>query len=95
MVDSGAYYFVACDGRRGDIIRCGTHQPRIGDPDNYFYYMWAETVQGFFLLRQHFVEGQAGPWSLLGEFEVEDPAPTFFETLSEHVRELLDSGELV
>lgn len=94
VAENGAYYFVACDGRRGDIIRCQTFQPDITDFDNYSYYMWVEALQGFFLLRQRFFEGQAHPWELTGEFELDEPGPGAFDWLSDRVRAMLESGEL-
>ncbi len=93
-MDSGAYYFVSADGRRGDIIRCLTYQPEIVNPEDYTFYMWAETLQGFFLLHQRFLEGRAEEWQLAGEFEFEDRGPGAFELLSQKVRAMLDSGEL-
>lgn len=82
------------DGRRGDIIRCQTYQPEIGDPENYVFYLWAETLQGYFLLKQRFLEGRAQEWQLAGEFELEESGPGTFDLLSDEVRAMLDSGAL-
>ena len=83
IVDEGAYYFVASDGRRADIVKCSTHQPEIREPDDYFYYMWVSAVQGYFLLRQRFLEGKAQPWHLVAEIETERRDPAFFDELEE------------
>jgi hypothetical protein len=93
-VDSSAYYFIATDGRRGDIIRCRTFQPEIQDPDDYFFYMWTESIQGHFVLKQRFVGGQGQEWFLIGEVEVDQVGPLAFEELSETIRQRLQSGDL-
>ncbi|MCA9780697.1 MAG: hypothetical protein KC800_28440 [Candidatus Eremiobacteraeota bacterium] len=87
MVDQGAYYFVASDGRRGDIIRCQTHQPGISDPDDYFFYMWVQTLQGYFILKQRFLEGRPQNWSLIGEMTTDEKGPAVFDDWSEILKE--------
>lgn len=83
---------MASDGRRGDIIRCQTYQPEIKNDNDYAFYLWAQAVQGFFLLKQQFVEGRAQQWWLVGEIEGVVPSATQFEELSDHMREVLDAG---
>lgn len=83
VVDEGAYYFVAADGRRGDIIRVQTLQPTIGDPDDYDFYMWVEATQGYFILKQKFLESRPQTWQLIGEVVTERAGPTLFDELSE------------
>lgn len=86
MVDQGAYYFVASDGRRGDIIRCETYQPGIPNEDDYYFYMWVHASQGYFVLKQRFIEGLAQRWQLIGELETDRTGPSVFEDLSELVK---------
>lgn len=85
-MDQGAYYFVASDGRRGDIVRCQTCQPQITDENLYFFYMWVEALQGYFLLRQEFSEGRPQQWQLIGEIEVEERGPWVFDEITEELR---------
>lgn len=94
VVDNGAYYFIAVDGRRGDIIRCQTYQPGIGESEDYYFYMWVQSLQGYFMLRQRFEGGRAGDWQLLGEFETEESGSRVFDLLSDEVVAMLQSGEL-
>ena len=56
VVDHASYYFIATDGRRADIIRCETFQPGIEDEHDYFFYMWVKATQGYFVLKQRFLE---------------------------------------
>lgn len=91
MVDQGAYYFVASDGRRGDIVKCQTHQPEIQNGDDYFYYMWVKAIQGYFVLKQQFLEGQAQQWYLIGEVETEETSPAFFDELTDHLLAQINS----
>jgi hypothetical protein len=87
VVDQAAYYFIATDGRRADIIRCRTLQPNIDDPDDYFYYMWVQATQGYFVLKQRFVEGQPRNWQLIGEMTTEKDGPDVFDEWSDELKE--------
>ena len=87
MVDQFAYYFVASDGRRGDIIRCETLQPGIDDPDDYDFYMWVHATQGYFILKQRFLEGRPQNWQLIGEMTTEETGPFVFDNWSELLKE--------
>jgi hypothetical protein len=93
VVDANLYYFVASDGRRGDIVRCRTLQPPVVDENDYFYYLWAETIQGYFVLRQQFLEGQAQDWLLRAEVEVEERGPWVFDEMSGWLQEMIESGD--
>jgi len=93
VVDSHNYYFVASDGRRGDITRCHTFQPEIEDPEDYYYYLWTEAIQGYFVLRQHFLEGKPQQWFLRAEVETEERGPWVFDEVTEEIKSLLESGD--
>lgn len=95
VVDTGSYYFVAVGGLRGDIRRCRTFQPDIKDPDDYFFFMWVESVQGYFLLKQQFLEGRAQEWYLIAEIITEESGPAFFEELSEAMEQRLKTGQFL
>ena len=87
VVDQGAYYFVASDGRRGDIIRCETLQPGIENPDDYDFYMWVQAIQGYFILKQRFLEGRPQNWCLIGEMITDEKGPAVFDDWSESLKE--------
>lgn len=89
MTAQGSYYFLAADGRRGDIIKCRNIQPPIQDYENYETYLWLKTVQGYFLLRQHFVDGGAQEWRICREIVIEDPSFDSFEEIGDHLEEEL------
>lgn len=67
------------DHRRGDIIKCRPFQPEIRNHDNYASYLWVQTYQGYFVMRQRFVEQHACEWRVVREVEVDDAEPAFFD----------------
>lgn len=48
--------------------------------------MMAHTVQGYFVLKQQFLENQPGPWRIIAEVETEDYGPGVFDELSESLQ---------
>lgn len=61
------YYFMMSDGRRADIIKCRPFQPAIADHDHYHSYLWVNSTQGYFVLSQYFLGGQAEDWKVILE----------------------------
>lgn len=90
VASEGAYYFVMGDCRRADIIKCRTLQPAIADPLDYSSYMWIKAYQGYFLLRQRFVENRAEEWRVIREVEVKEPEFDFFEQYGDRLAVELD-----
>ncbi len=72
---------MAADGRRADIIKCHPFQPEISDHLNYSAYLWVKAIQGYFLLRQRFIEEHPCEWRIVREVEVEDPERDFFDEM--------------
>ncbi len=81
----GSYYFLAADGRRGDIIKCRNLQPPIQDHENYETYLWVKAVQGYYLLRQFFIDGQAQEWRICKEITIDDPNLESFDEVGDHL----------
>jgi hypothetical protein len=83
------------DGRRADIIKCRPFQPSIRDHADYMSYLWVKSLQGCFVLRQHFVEGQAGEWRVILEVEEDRDDFDFFDKAGDEIArrfEELDAG---
>jgi len=71
------YYAILRRGDRIDIKRAFGFQPEIADPSDFHAFMFVETVQGFFVLRQHVVENRPRPWEVWLELVPENPAAFF------------------
>lgn len=94
VASEGAYYFVLGDCRRADIIKCRTLQPAIRDHLNYSSYLWVKAYQGYYLLRQRFVDSHAQEWRLIAEVEVDEPEFDFFDKHGDCLAEELESGKM-
>lgn len=70
-------------GRRLDITKSMSAQPAIVNPDDYFSYMWVKALQGYFLLRQRYVESVAEPWFVVRELKPETDFRFYEEFLDE------------
>lgn len=68
ITEQATYTAYTGRGLRLDITRANTLQPAIQDPDDFHTYMWVEARQGFFLLSQRFVKGEAQRWVVYREF---------------------------
>ena len=79
VTSPGAYYFVLGDCRRADVMKCRSLQPAIRDHADYSAYLWVKAYQGYFVLRQRFVENVPHEWRVIREVEVTDPEVDFFE----------------
>lgn len=58
-------------GRRLDILKSHSVQPPIEDPENFTTFMWLKALQGYFVLRQHYVEKVSEPWYVIQELKPE------------------------
>lgn len=92
VASEGAYYFVMGDCRRGDIIKCRTLQPAIVDLLDYSAYMWIKAYQGYFVLRQRFVDNHAQEWRVVAEVKVEEPDFDFFEQYGDQLAQELEKS---
>ncbi len=89
MATDGAYFFILGDGRRADIVKTRNLQPPITDSEAYDTYMWVKAYQGYFVLRQEFLENQATGWRVVREVEAEDDDRDLFETYGDQLAEEL------
>lgn len=69
LFDAGpdGYYAYLRSGARIDIKHAFNFQPAIDDFDDYFSFMFVESLQGFFLFRQRIVENKPRPWRVCFE----------------------------
>jgi len=89
------YYAILRRGDRLDIIHSLHLQPPVEDPGNYFAFMFVETLQGFFLLRQRVFENRPENWEVYLEITAAEPH-RFFSDACAHwwrAKKLLDGGE--
>ena len=88
------YYALLRRGDRLDIQRVFTIQPPIDDPDDYYAFMFAQTLQGFFVMRQRVIDGKTGNWEVFLEVIPEEPH-RFFAAAQAHwcrIRDRMDGA---
>lgn len=71
------YYAILDGGGRLDIVRVFNLQPPIENDDDYHAFMFVETFQGFYLLRQRVIAGKPKCWETWLRIEPEKPACFF------------------
>jgi hypothetical protein len=81
------YFALLQRGPRIDILRIFNFQPEICDFNDYPTYMFIESMQGFFIMRQDVREGRPGPWIVCAELHPRNPI-AFFAAAHEN-RDLL------
>ena len=67
VVYEKGYYALLRTGRRLDITRIHAFQPGIDDFDDYFGYLFIESIDGFFIMRQRILENRAQMWVAVAE----------------------------
>lgn len=93
IATDGAYYFVLGDRRRADIVKCRSFQPTIRDHGDYAAYLWIKAYQGYFVLRQRFLDHHAGEWRVIREVEVQNADPDFFDSFGDLLVEEFEAAE--
>ncbi len=73
------YYAYPRLGRRIDIQRAFNFQPPIDNFDDYYSFMFVESLQGFFLFRQRIVENKGETWRVFLEMTPREPRAFFNE----------------
>lgn len=75
-------------GRRLDILKSHSVQPPIADPENFVTFMWLKALQGYFVLRQRYVEKVPEPWYVIQELRPETDFrfyEEFLDVVDDHV----------
>ncbi len=92
-IDKNGYYAYLRSGDRLDIMHAFNFQPPIDNPLDFFSFMFVESLQGFFLLRQRILENRPLPWYTYMQF-IPEKTTVFFQQawqFSISVKEKLDS----
>jgi len=82
VTNEHGYFAYADSGLSLTIVRAHSFQTPITDPENYPSYLWVESVNGFYLLRQEVLEGAPQPWVIVREVLPEEPHNFFYEFLA-------------
>ncbi len=93
VTDPCGYFAYTADGAGLAIVRSLSIQLAIEDPLDYHTWLWLETVQGFFLARQRFVEFAPGGWWLVRRFEP-GASEHFFHEFGERLPDWLVAATL-
>lgn len=73
QADSLGYYAYLRRGGRIDIQRVFNFQPPIENFEDYYSFMFVESLQGFFLFRQRMFENKPRPWHVCLELKPTEP----------------------
>lgn len=84
VMETLAYYGVTRSGFLFNIIQCKTLQPPVKNPNDFHTYMWAECARGFYVLRQHFIDGKPGNWYLEAELIPAEKSGSYFQEMSDY-----------
>lgn len=94
VTDQTSYSARTRSGMELRILKAQTFQPPVQDEDNFATFLWIETVEGFFLLRQHLVYSQALPWYLLRRLIPAPGQPHFFHEFQEELESYIEAQGL-
>jgi hypothetical protein len=85
FVSTAQSYCAYCEsGLRLDIVRCRNLLLEQTDPDDYWNFLWMQSLQGFFILRQRVQVGITEDWILVGELITNAPLSQFFDLFQDH-----------
>lgn len=87
-IENGVYFAVSVKGKNYYIKKIVTIQPEILDENDFFTYLWMETLEGFFLLRQRIKNGKPQKWVIEKEV-VPFEYFNFFEIYQEEIKKRL------
>ena len=88
---SPSSYVAFCeDDMRLDIGKCRTYLPPDLDPADHYHYMWVQSLQGFFLLRQRIQGRLSGEWHVVAEVVAQEFSAYFFDRMWEDFAALLE-----
>lgn len=87
-IEDGVYFAVSTSGRIFHIRKIVGIQPEIINEEEFFTYLWMETIEGFFLLRQQIKEGKVSKWTIEKEI-IPFEYFNFFENYQEKIKKML------
>lgn len=74
---------------RLDVARCSQFRVDADSPTSFWSYLWLQSVQGFFVLRQATLEGRTLGWEMVYEVVPAEFSSSFFPWLSDHFEALI------
>jgi hypothetical protein len=80
------YYAYPRLGGRFDIMHAFNFQPPILNYDDYYSFMFVESLHGFFVFRQRVFENKEEPWRVFLELVPREPHCFFSDALSLHLK---------
>ena len=85
-----AYVAFCQDNVRLDIAKCRSYLPPMIDLLDHCNYMWIQSLQGFFILRQQVRGRVSDEWYVIAEVEPDEFSSYFFEEMWDLFPILLD-----
>ena len=84
--DENGYYAYPRRGGRFDIVHAFNFQPPISNFDDYYSFMFVESLQGFFVFRQRIVENKEDQWRVYLELIPRERHCFFAEAWALHLK---------
>ena len=90
FISTAHSYAAYCEsGLRLDIARCRNMLLAQSEPDDYWNFLWIQSLQGFFVLRQRVRVGITEDWVLVGEVLTSSPISQFFDLFQDSFEEVV------
>lgn len=90
--DTLGYYAFTSSGMSINIVRSTSVQPSIQRPDDYYTYLWLETLQGFFLARQRIVDSAPQGWWIVRQL-IPNVGHHFFQAFQDDIASYVERLE--
>ncbi|HXE71090.1 MAG TPA: hypothetical protein VNO81_00390 [Candidatus Nitrosotenuis sp.] len=95
LTDSERYVAFTASGMELRITRARAFQPPMEDPDDFPTFMWTETLEGYFLMRQHIVQNHAQGWRLIRRILPRGPRQaSFFYEFEDQLLDYIERNQL-
>ncbi len=85
LTDQASYSARTRSGMRLRILRARSFQPEVRDEENFATFLWLETTEGYFLMRQHLFHHRPLAWFVLRRVVPVQVQPDFFPDFHEHL----------
>ncbi|MBM3464682.1 MAG: hypothetical protein FJX76_21505 [Armatimonadetes bacterium] len=82
------YFAYSAQGRSLTIVRAHSYQPEIVDEEEYHTWLWVESLDGFYVLRQQIVAHEPKEWTIVAEIIPAERYAFFIEFL-DHLPEFV------
>lgn len=89
VYDDFGYHAFTSSGMTLNIIHSVSVQLPIERPEDYFTYLWLETLQGFYMARQRIVESAPQGWWLVRQL-IPGNTYNFFQEFQDNIEDYLE-----